>query len=92
MGKAVPRSEMSKADYSSDLKLIRTRKVSLISNDGAITAYWVWRDEGLNAARVVVEVGTHSAWVREVIAVTGTKWWWPNPRLMEGSKRRKREE
>lgn len=27
MGKAVPRSEMSKADYSSGLKLIRSRKL-----------------------------------------------------------------
>jgi hypothetical protein len=36
--------------------------------------------QGLNATRVVVEVGTHSAWV--LVA---------NPRLMDGSKRRKRK-
>ena len=29
--------------------------------------------QGLNAARVVVEVGTHSAWVQEVISGCGTR-------------------
>ena len=47
--------------------------------------------EGLNAARVVVEVGTHSAWVREVICGYGHEVLVANPRLMEGSKRRKRK-
>jgi transposase len=47
--------------------------------------------EGLNAARVVVEVGTHSAWVREVICSYGHEVVVANPRLMEGSKRRKRK-
>jgi transposase len=47
--------------------------------------------QGLNAARVVVEVGTHSAWVQEVIRGYGHEVIVANPRLMEGSKRRKRK-
>ncbi len=47
--------------------------------------------EALNAARVVVEVGTHSAWVQEVIRGYGHEVLVANPRLMEGSKRRKRK-
>jgi transposase len=47
--------------------------------------------EALNAARVVVEVGTHSAWVQEVICSYGHEVVVANPRLMEGSKRRKRK-
>ena len=47
--------------------------------------------QGLNATRVVVEVGTHSAWVREVICRYGHEVLVANPRLMEGSKRRKRK-
>ena len=47
--------------------------------------------KGLNAARVVVEVGTHSAWVQEVIRGYGHEVLVANPRLMEGSKRRKRK-
>jgi transposase len=47
--------------------------------------------QALNAARVVVEVGTHSAWVREVIRGYGHEVLVANPRLMEGSKRRKRK-
>jgi len=47
--------------------------------------------QGLNAARVVVEVGTHSAWVQEVICGCGHEVLVANPRLMEGSKRRKRK-
>src|SRR6266853_886917 len=47
--------------------------------------------QGLNAARVVVEVGTHSAWVQEVISGCGHEVLVANPRLMEGSKRRKRK-
>ncbi len=47
--------------------------------------------KGLNAARVVVEVGTHSAWVQEVICGCGHEVLVANPRLMDGSKRRKRK-
>ena len=47
--------------------------------------------QGLNAARVVIEVGTHSAWVQEVIRGCGHEVLVANPRLMEGSKRRKRK-
>jgi transposase len=44
-----------------------------------------------NAARVVFEVGTHSAWVQEVICSCGHEVLVANPRLMDGSKRRKRK-
>ena len=44
-----------------------------------------------NAARVVFEVGTHSAWVQEVICGCGHEVLVANPRLMEGWKRRKRK-
>lgn len=44
-----------------------------------------------NAARVVFEVGTHSAWVQEIICGCGHEVLVANPRLMEGSKRRKRK-
>jgi transposase len=47
--------------------------------------------QGLNAARVVLEVGTHSAWIRDVICSFGHEVLVANPRLMEGSKRRKRK-
>ncbi len=47
--------------------------------------------QALNGARVVLEVGTHSAWVREVICSYGHEVLVANPRLMEGSKRRKRK-
>jgi transposase len=47
--------------------------------------------QALNAARVVVEVGTHSPWVQEVICGYGHEVLVANPRLMEGSKRRKRK-
>jgi transposase len=47
--------------------------------------------QGLNTARVVVEVGTHSAWVQEVISGCGHEVLVANPRLMDGSKRRKRK-
>jgi len=46
---------------------------------------------GLTTARVVVEVGTHSAWVQDVITELGHEVLVANPRLMEGSKRRKRK-
>jgi len=46
----------------------------------------------LPSARVVMEVGTHSAWVQEIIAGEGHEVVVANPRLMEGSKRRKRKE
>src|SRR6516225_10559812 len=47
--------------------------------------------QGLPSARVVLEVGTHSAWVRELISGCGHEVLVANPRLMEGSKRRKRK-
>lgn len=47
--------------------------------------------QALNATRVVLEVGTHSAWVKEVIYGCGHEVLVANPRLMEGSKRRKRK-
>jgi transposase len=47
--------------------------------------------QSLPAARVVLEVGTHSAWVRELISGCGHEVLVANPRLMEGSKRRKRK-
>jgi transposase len=46
---------------------------------------------GLTTARVVLEVGTHSAWVQDVITELGHEVLVANPRLMEGSKRRKRK-
>lgn len=46
---------------------------------------------GLAESRVVIEVGTHSAWVREGIAECGHEVLVANPRLMEGSKRRQRK-
>ena len=45
----------------------------------------------LHAARVLFEVGTHSPWVQEVICGCGHEVLVANPRLMEGSKRRKRK-
>ena len=47
--------------------------------------------QALTAARVVMEVGTHSAWVQDVITEWGHEVLVANPRLMEGSKRRKRK-
>ena len=47
--------------------------------------------QALNATRVVFEVGTHSPWVQEVICGCGHEVLVANPRLMEGSKRRKRK-
>jgi transposase len=47
--------------------------------------------QALNTARVVLEVGTHSPWVQEVICGCGHEVLVANPRLMEGSKRRKRK-
>src|SRR5215469_1983567 len=47
--------------------------------------------QALPPARVVMEVGTHSAWVKEIIAGMGHEVLVANPRLMEGSKRRKRK-
>ena len=47
--------------------------------------------QALTVARVVIEVGTHSAWVQEVITELGHEVLVANPRLMEGSKRRKRK-
>jgi transposase len=45
----------------------------------------------LAAARVIIEVGTHSAWVREVVVGCGHEVLVANPRLMDGTKRRKRK-
>src|SRR5215510_12556933 len=47
--------------------------------------------QALTVARVVIEVGTHSAWVQDVITEWGHEVVVANPRLMEGSKRRKRK-
>ena len=47
--------------------------------------------QSLSSVRVVIEVGTHSAWVEEVIGHCGHEVVVANPRLMEGSKRRKRK-
>jgi Transposase and inactivated derivatives len=47
--------------------------------------------QALNAARVIFEVGAHSPWVQEVICGCGHEVLVANPRLMEGSKRRKRK-
>jgi transposase len=47
--------------------------------------------QALTPARVVMEVGTHSPWMQEVIAGEGHEVLVANPRLMEGSKRRKRK-
>jgi transposase len=47
--------------------------------------------QALPTARVVIEVGTHSAWVKEAIASLGHEVLVANPRLMDGSKRRKRK-
>jgi transposase len=45
----------------------------------------------LAISRVVIEVKTHSAWVREIIAGFGHEVLVANPRLMDGSKRRRRK-
>jgi transposase len=45
----------------------------------------------LAPARVVMEVGTHSAWARDVVAHCGHEVLVANPRQMEGSKKRKRK-
>jgi len=42
-------------------------------------------------ARVVIKVGTHSAWMQDAITEWGHEVLAANPRLMEGSKRRKRK-
>jgi transposase len=47
--------------------------------------------QGLCRSRVVIEVGTHSAWVREVIAGLDHEVLVANARRMEGSKRRRRK-
>jgi transposase len=45
----------------------------------------------LAPARVVMEVGTHSAWARDAVAECGHEALVANPRQMEGPKRRKRK-
>ena len=47
--------------------------------------------QGLAISRVVIEVGTHSAWIQDVIAGLGHEVLVANPRMMEGSKRRRRK-
>jgi len=47
--------------------------------------------QSVAAARVVMEVGTHSAWARDVVAGCGHEVLVANPRQMEGPKRRKRK-
>ena len=47
--------------------------------------------QALTVVRVVIEVGTHSAWVQDVITEWGHEVLVANPRLMESSKRRKRK-
>jgi transposase len=47
--------------------------------------------QSLAAARVVMEVGTHSAWARDVVASCSHEVLVANPRQMEGPKRRKRK-
>lgn len=47
--------------------------------------------QGLARSRVVIEVGTHSAWVREVIAGLGHEVLVANARRMAGPKRRRRK-
>jgi transposase len=47
--------------------------------------------QSMAAARVVMEVGTHSAWARDVVAGCGHEVLVANPRQMEGPKKRKRK-
>jgi transposase len=47
--------------------------------------------QSMVAARVVMEVGTHSAWVRDAVAACGHEVLVANPRQMDGPKRRKRK-
>ena len=47
--------------------------------------------QAIPPARVVIEVGTHSAGMQEIITGEGHEVVVANPRLMEGSKRRKRK-
>ncbi len=47
--------------------------------------------QALSTARVIIEVGTHSAWVREVVVGCGHEVLVANPRLMDGTRRRKRK-
>jgi transposase len=47
--------------------------------------------QALAGARVVMEVETHSAWIREIVAGCGHEVLVANPRQMEGPKRRKRK-
>jgi len=47
--------------------------------------------QGLAISRVVFEVGTHSAWVREVVARFGHEVLVANARRMHGAKRRRRK-
>ena len=45
--------------------------------------------QALTVARVVIEVGTHSAWVQDVMTEWGHEVLVANPRLMEGKRQSK---
>ena len=47
--------------------------------------------QSMAAARVIIEVGTHSAWARDMVASCGHEVVVANPRQMEGPKKRKRK-
>src|ERR1700740_360122 len=47
--------------------------------------------QAIPPARVVMEVGTHSPWMQEIIAGEGHEVVVANPRRMEGARRRKRK-
>ena len=47
--------------------------------------------QAMAGARVIMEVGTHSAWARDVVARSGHEVLVANPRQMEGPKQRKRK-
>ena len=47
--------------------------------------------QSMAGVRVVMEVGTHSAWARDVVASCGHEVLVANPRQMEGPKKRKRK-
>src|SRR6266480_2600558 len=48
--------------------------------------------QAMAPARVVMEVGTHSAWVREVVLGCGHEVLVANPRQMDGPKRRRKND
>jgi transposase len=48
--------------------------------------------QAMAPARVVMEVGTHSAWVREIVIGFGHEVLVANPRQMDGAKRRRKND